>query len=118
LYTRYCEAKPMLKEWEDAKKLIRDRHESHPSGEALRLTGGQYHVDLSPRENQWQVANKVKAFAALKKVLGAKLADALGYTKKLVEAHVAADKMADFSDTLRTGSRDVTAVLILPKEAA
>jgi hypothetical protein len=118
LYTRYCEAKPMLKEWEAVKKLIRDRHENHASGEPIRETGNLYHVDLSPRENEWTITSKTKAFAALKAALGAKLAEALGYTKKLIEAHVPAAKRDAFSATLRTGTRDVTAVLIVPKEAA
>ncbi len=118
LYTRYCEARPMLKEWEAVKKALRDRHANDPAAEPLRLTGNLYYVDLSACEREFAITDKPKAFAALKAALGAKLADALGYTKKLIEAHVPESKRSAFSGTAPTGSRDVTAVLILPKQAA
>lgn len=113
LDTCYRQAKPWLDEREALKVQIRAHCDDQPAALPVRLEGTLYYVNLSPKEKKRTVIAPGKVFAALKKSIGLeKLAEALSYTMKLIDAHLPKAEQVGLIREELTGARDVTAVVI------
>jgi hypothetical protein len=109
---------PWRKRLEALKIEVRAHFEKHPADLPIRAEGQFYYIDLTQRENQRVISKKSSAFDALKKSMGIKaLVEALTFPFKLLDQHVCAVDQSAFVTQARTGSRDLSAVLIVPKAA-
>lgn len=111
-------AEPWREELSGLVAEIREHYKKSPADVPVRAAGALYYIDLTKREIKRTVSHKLRAFDALKKVMGLKpLIEALTISFKLLDAHVAPADQVSFVTQERTGTRDVTAVLIHAVEA-
>ena len=119
LLARLAEAKPWIKELESLKKELQEAVDDKPADKPVRLQGGVYYVDLSPRESKREITNKSKAWAALKRAIGLEaLIASLAIPFKLLDQHIQPEDQAAYTQVERTGSRDVSAGLLATVEVA
>ena len=90
-----AEAKPERIELYKLESELQLHCERHPADQAVRLQGSTYFVDLTARENRWEITDKPKAFAALRAAMRMrKLVEAITITFKLLVSAVPAEKQA------------------------
>lgn len=115
------DAEPWRAELKALKTEIQAHYAGHPADVPIRAAGDRYFIDLTVRENRRSITDPQKAFDALKKAMTmAKLVEALKIPFSLLDRWVTADRQAAWVKQERSGSRDISAVLIAPpvEEAA
>lgn len=115
---RASDAEPWREELDGLTALIAEHYKDEPAEHPIRGIGLTYYIDLTKRENRRKVVNKQRAFEKLKKAMGIGiLIEALSYPFALLDKHVSMVDQATFVTQKRTGSRDISAVLIATKTA-
>lgn len=112
------ECKPWLDELETLRGELQAQCDDRP-GQAVRLKGTQYYVDLGPREWRRAITDQRKCWNALKAAIGIeKLVERVTIAFKVIDTAIPKEKQAAFVVAERSGPRDMTAGLLKSPLAA
>lgn len=110
---------PKLDEYNALKREIEGWYAEAAADKPALAQGRRYSIQLSPKERRRKVTDPKRAFALLKRYVGAaKLVDVLAIPLKVVDQFIPEAFHPQFLVQERTGPRDLVAVPMLPPEKA